>query len=55
MALVVGHSQTKYLCDYLCDWKYSVFSYPGARTADFLTKESIREVAPFFSVSLYIV
>ena len=51
MALVVGHSQTKYLSDYLCKGSYTVFSYSGYKTLQFMYERDVFEVAPFFSVS----
>jgi hypothetical protein len=50
MSLVIGHSQTKYLSDYLNVEDYSVLSYPGYRTSQFLEEDVIFEVSPFFSV-----
>lgn len=54
MALVVGHSQTKYLSEYFPDDEYSVLSYPGYKIVQFLVEESIFEVVPYFSVSGYL-
>ena len=51
MPLVIGHSQAKYLSEYLRPDEFSVFSYPGYRVCDFLDTEDIFEVAPYFSVS----
>jgi hypothetical protein len=51
MPLVVGHSQTKYLSDYLCKGSYTVFSYSGYKTLQFMYERDVFEVAPFFSVS----
>ena len=51
MALVIGHSQTKYLSDYLNVEDYSVFSYPGYRTSQFMDESVVFEVSSYFSVS----
>lgn len=51
MAVVIGHSQTKYLSQYLSEG-YEVFAYPGYRTRQFLQESILYEVLPFFSVSL---
>ena len=51
MALVIGHSQVKYLSDYLDKANFSVFSYPGYGTLNFLREDDLFDVAPFFSVS----
>lgn len=50
MAFIVGHSQTKYLSDYLNSAEYTVFSYPGYKTLDFMGEDIVFEVASFFSV-----
>ena len=58
MALVIGHSQTKYLSDYLSVEDYSVFSYPGYRTSQFLEQNVLFEVSSYFSVrnfNLYLI
>ncbi|XP_053406440.1 uncharacterized protein LOC128559236 [Mercenaria mercenaria] len=55
MPFVVGHSQTKYLSQYLSTDSYTVFSYPGYRTCDILKKDIIYEVVPFFSVVVVVV
>ena len=51
MALVIGHSQAKYLSDYLDQSEFSVFSYSGYKTRQFSSVDVLFEVAPFFSVS----
>ena len=52
MALVIGHSQAKYLSEYFYDDSYQVFSYPGYRTRQFLDENIIYEASPHFSVSI---
>ncbi|KAL4233383.1 hypothetical protein ACF0H5_008064 [Mactra antiquata] len=49
MALVLGHSQTKYLSEYFNSESYSVFSYPGSKTRDLLRDDFMYDVLPFFS------
>jgi len=51
MALVIGHSQTKYLSEYLFKENFSVYSFPGAKTLDYLDKDYLFDVAQYFSVS----
>ena len=51
MALVIGHSQTKWLHSYIDVSRFEVFSWPGYRVNQFQKQDVIFEVAPFFSVS----
>lgn len=51
MALVIGHSQVKYLCDKLSKHDFCVFSFPGYKTAQFLKEDVLFDVIPYFSVS----
>jgi hypothetical protein len=41
MALVIGHSQAKYLSHYLESGQFSVFSYPGYKVSDFMEEDVI--------------
>ena len=47
MPLVVGHSQVKYLGDYLCKSDFSVFSYPGAGTLDIHAESYLLDITRF--------
>ena len=52
MPLVIEHSpKVKYLRDYLSKDDYSVFSYPGYKTSQFLEEDIIFDVSPFHLVS----
>lgn len=55
MPLVIGHSQTKYLSEYFSADEYSVYSYSGYRTLQFLEEDCIFDVAPYFSVVVLVV
>ena len=55
MAVVIGHSQIKYLSEYLPKDSYSVFAFPGYRIRQFLTEDVLYDVVPYFSVSTKIV
>ena len=53
MSLVVRHSQTQYLSEYLNPECYVVRSFPEYKTNSFLREDSIYEFLPFFSVSKF--
>ena len=51
MALILGHSQVKYMHEYLVSDKIVTLCYPGYQICDFLDMKVVREMVPSFSVS----
>ena len=56
MALVIGHSQTKYFKNYF-DPKdnVEVLCYPGCKVEDLVLKDEVAEAVPKASVSILII
>ena len=51
MALILGHSQVKYMHEYLVSDKIWTLCYPGFRINQFVDMEIVAEMVPPFPVS----
>ena len=51
MALIVGHSQVKYLNEYIQNPSIITLAYPGSRITQLWSK--IEDIVPSFEVSIY--
>ena len=51
MALILGHSQVKYMHEYLVSDKIVTLCYPGYQIRDFLDIDLVAEMVPSFPVS----
>ena len=51
MALILGHSQVKYMHEYLVSDKIWTLCYPGFRINQFVDMEIVAEMVPSFPVS----
>ena len=51
MALILGHSQVRYIHEYLVSDKIVTLCYPDYQICDFLDMKVVREMVPSFSVS----
>ena len=52
MALILGHSQVKYMHQYLVSDKIVTLCYPGYQIRDFLDIKLVAELVPSFPVSI---
>ena len=50
MALIIGHSQVKYLHEYIQDPRILTLSYPGSRVDHLWSK--LEDITPAFEVSI---
>lgn len=53
MALVFGHSQVKYLHEYIDSEDIVTLCYPGYKVKDFLDLDIVFQVVPSVSVSVF--
>ena len=55
MALILGHSQVKYMHEYLQSDKIVTLCYPGFQIHEFMDMKIVTEMVPSFPVSINII